>query len=927
MDVAIPERVFLGWGKPLLHSVRDWLLEDADALAGTLVVVPTSNSGRRLRLLLSGEGGGVLSPHVMPPSRLFEVEGAASRTEQLWAWVRAVQSIDPADFPKVLPNHDPGALKSFSAAMAVARQLMVLRDSLADAYKGFQDALAASPEKDRWLELCKLETRMLEVLKSLKLRDAVRAKREQSKKPDLPPGVTRIVVAGVPDPTLLALNALQAHLRSGVPVTVLVSAPGSGKDDFDAWGVPDTGAWSRKPIPFPDWEKRLHLVDSSSDAARLAVGLFSENGTPSDGAALALCDASLATSLDRAFRDAGWPLYEPDGKPALDTGIVRLVRCCAALLRDGRPFAAVRELVRVPGAEMFLPRQVGRQWAAMLIDGLHHEHLPETMDDALFLASDKERGILAAIDARLKELTPEGSTAAIRSWLAQWLGSTDKELARQAEPAVAEVMDAVEQMESGGEHVPPHETMEMLAVSLSGIALATEQGGEVLDMEGWLEVSYDPAPHLVLAGMHEGCVPDGTAEDAFVPDSLKKHLGMRDAAGRCARDAFLLTSAVRCREENGRVDAVVTRFNDAGEARKPSRLLLRCEAGELPRVAKHLFAEPDAAESASGPWTRDWTLGFPEVGNRYREDPPHALSPSAIKEYMDCPLRFFLKRVVGMKPFEADKSEMDALDFGNLCHGVLEQFGSDASIRDSADGAEIADYLCDALERTVERIYGRKSNLPLMVLTESARERLRAFADKQAAERAAGWRIVETEFRVGEKHDVPWKFAGHPVSMIIDRIDCHDGTGQWRVWDYKTTGKAKPPEEQHLKPWKEDENRPLLGELFPSARKGASGRRWADVQLPLYAAFVREHFSGGALPGVGYINLPRAVADVDFALWDKFDEAMLEHATTWAAAAVGGITSGNYGQASVYPAGERDWDDFAELAPDGLAAAFGLNDG
>ncbi len=926
MAEVVPERVFLGWDTPLIDSLKDWLLAERDLLPETLVVVPTSNSGRRLRSALSAEGGGVLSPHVMPPSRLFEVDGAASRTQQLWAWVRVVQSIAPEDFPNLLPNHAASALKSFRAAMAVARQILTLRDSLADADKGFQEALACSPEKDRWLELCKLETRMLDVLKSWRLSDTVRAKRDRSNSPVLPVGVSRIVVAGVPDPTLLALNALQAHLASGVPVTVLIHAPEGKKNAFDVWGVPCSETWNRQMIPFPEWKARLHVVDSASEAASRTVNLFSDHETRSEAAALALCDTSFAPALDRAFADAGWPLYDPEGKPAMDSGVCRLLKCCSELLRDVRPFDAARELVRVPGAEMFLPPKTSRKWAATLLDSLHHEHLPETLDDARYLASEAEQKIIDSIANKLDEVQSGNITPIVRTWLVTWLNETDKDLAQNSEPALAEVVDAVEQMENRGEEVSAQEAMEMLTESLGGVRLSAEKGDEVLDMEGWLEVSYDAAPHLILAGMHEGCVPDGAVDDVFVPDSLKKELGLRDAAGRCDRDAFLLSAALQCRKNNGRVDAVVARFNDAGEARKPSRLLMRYQDDELARVVRHLFAEQDSSESITGAWTRDWVLHLPEVENGYLNDPPRSLSPSAIKDYMACPLRFYLKRVVGMQTYESEKREMDAMDFGNLCHGVLEVFGNDPSIRDSVDVEAIEKYLSDALDQRIEKIYGKKINLPLMVQVESARERLRAFAARQAVERADGWRIMETEFQVGGD-GVPWQFEKHPIRMIVDRIDFNEDSKKWRVWDYKTTGKAKTAEEQHLKPWRETENRPRLGEFYPPSRKGGSERRWADVQLPFYAAFVREHFNTGDLPEVGYINLPRAVSDVQFAIWRKFDETTLQHALLWAKAAIKAIMAGDYRQAAVYPAGERDWDDFAELAPDGLAAAFNLNEG
>ena len=250
--------------------------------------------------------------------------------------------------------------------MGVARQMISLRESLADADKGFQEALANSPEKGRWQELCKLETRMLEVLRDWKLRDPIKARRDRANAPLLPVGVTRIVVAGVPDPSLLALKAVQSHLAKGVPVSVLVHAPSEANHQFDTWGMPNVDAWSKQTISFPDWKQRMHVVDSASEAAKRVVGLFAENETSSDDAALALCDATFAPALERAFGDGGWPLFDPDGKPVTDSGMVRLLRCCAELFRDVPLFDAARELVRVPGAEIFLPKGFSRKWVARL---------------------------------------------------------------------------------------------------------------------------------------------------------------------------------------------------------------------------------------------------------------------------------------------------------------------------------------------------------------------------------------------------------------------------------------------------------------------------------------------------------------------------------------------------------------------------------
>ena len=926
-----PLRDFLGWDRPLLDSVYKRLLDLGVDLASTLVVVPTTNSGRRLRMALSSggvSGGGVLAPHVLAPSRLFAVDGVATRQESTWAWVRTLQEINVEDFPHLLPNHAAGSTGGFRSALALARQMMTLRDQLADGDASFRDAGFHSIEKERWEELNVLESAMLQNLSKWKLRDSVLAKRDKAKAPDLPAGVQRIVVACVPDPTPLAQRALQSFLSNGLPVTVLIHAPESEADNFDAWGKPRTEMWQRKQIPIPEWKEKLHVVDSSTEAAELCVKIAGNCKTESDDLALTLCDPTFATALDKSFTDAEWPLFDPEGQSLAGSGLVRLLRVVSELARVPAPFPALQELVRLPGSEPFLPKDVSRHHAAKLMDELQLKHLPETVREAQSLCfKDDARSLIKELGEHFAKLQDDDILETLRTWLVQWLEATDDQMAgtaKAAEPRIAEALEAIERLRSFDEKPKATEILEMILESLQPARASATRDQTAVDLQGWLEISYDPSTHLILAGMHEECVPDGAVDDVFLPDSLKQDLGLRDAAGRFARDAFLLQGALRSRDEKGRVDAIVARFNDAGEARKPSRLLMRQSGAVLPGIVQHLFVESSSTSAKGGAWQRDWVLDLPQVDNPYLDDPPRKISPSALRNYLNCPFRFYLEKILKMNRGEVGKLEMDAMDFGNLCHKVLEVFGRDTAIKDSVDAGVICEYLFSVLDSEVTKTYGERLSLPLMVQRESARERLRAFAAKQADDRASGWSIIETELAVGRKgHDLEWQLAGHPLTMTVDRIDRHEDGKRWRVWDYKTSGKAAKPEEHHLKRWDENENRPLLGDLFTPLGKRVD-YRWADLQLPIYAAFVQDHFKTDELPEVGYINLPRAVGDVAFTSWDNFNPDLLEHALVWAEAAIGQIKASEFNQAAVLSSKELERDNFAELAPDGLAEAFGI---
>ena len=81
----------------------------------------------------------------------------------------------------------------------------------------------------------------------------------------------------------------------------------------------------------------------------------------------------------------------------------------------------------------------------------------------------------------------------------------------------------------------------------------------MLALQGWLELSFDPAPHLVIAGLHEGCVPEAPPADPLITEAVREKLGLRDRQSRLAREAFLYTAMLEGRRATGSV-TVVTDF-------------------------------------------------------------------------------------------------------------------------------------------------------------------------------------------------------------------------------------------------------------------------------------------------------------------------------------------------------------------------------
>jgi ATP-dependent helicase/nuclease subunit B len=254
------------------------------------------------------------------------------------------------------------------------------------------------------------------------------------------------------------------------------------------------------------------------------------------------------------------------------------------------------------------------------------------------------------------------------------------------------------------------------------------------------------------------------------------------------------------------------------------------------------------------------------------------------------------------------KSELDALDFGTLCHDALEAMGQEAALRDCTDPAVLREFLLARVDRRARERYGAELTLPLLVQLESARQRLARTAEVQAEARATGWVIehVERKFELG--------LGVVTVSGKIDRIERHAETGAVRVIDYKTSDKGVAPIAAHVRNARRSETAPEW------ARFAVGGKElvWTDLQLPLYLEALAGEF--GVAAGAGYFNLPKAVGETGLVLWEDYDAAWRAAARRCAEGVAASVTAGIFWPpAEVAP---RDEDDvFAGLFHHGTEAS------
>ncbi len=902
MLVPMVERVFLGWDRPFLTRAADWLLERRDTLPGLWVIVPTSQGGRRLREAMADRAGALLSPKIMTPGSLLKTPDPAVAGDWMErvAWMHVLETIDDWSIYQDVFPEAPDGEGEWSGGLA--HELLELRRVLQEngiTLSAAARVLSNSVEAGRWEALGRLETLMEKTLRSWGLKSRSRVLASGIPIPD---GIAGIVLAGVVEiPPLLE----RALLAWNGPVTSLIGAPETETASFSPIGRP-LEAWSARTLPWPDGDRgSVTLVADLRQEATEALRVVAQRGTPSNEVALGSADSEAGREIAQTFTRAGWPAFHP-AAPSLTTGLSRWFKLWSAWLAD--PLLST-------AADLFaLP-----ETAALTGDGRaqHAEQLSRLRNDWMITRPDDLRHRMAGADFRsqdrrqaaesvrkaigiLEQWRTEflsGYLPAVIESLLELLDMTGDDNADQATAMMAWLAGA-EPLMNRLKHGPGFWIDLMLEEIPSPAPQPPE--GRVIDVQGWLELFFEPGRHLVLCGMNEGKVPARNTGNPWLGEAAANQLGLLTNADRAARDAFLYQAMVEARRDSGRVDVICAKSGPGGEALLPSRLLLAADREDLPERVKFLFRGVEPPEAGLR-WHADW-LWQPR-----RAELPDRFAVTALADYLACPFRFYLKHALRMQSPEPGRLEWNSRDFGNIAHEVLERWGRDTEAREFSKTEAIHDWLSAELDRIVAAHFGKRVPLAVRIQTEALRQRFAWLARVQACSRAEGWQVIEVE------HKFEILVGNTTLSAKIDRIDRHRDDGRLRVLDYKT-GKPKAVDAAHRRKIIASTVLPEhLGTDSPAVYSGqdkgkVADFRWVNLQLPLYAEAVRSR--DGLTPVPCYFMLGNTEPDVVIQEWSGFSPADLSAAIACAQWIIGQI------KARIFwpPAEKTDYDNFEMLS-------------
>jgi len=894
----------LDHARPLADQVAAHLLQGRKGmpvdLSDTLVIVPTAGAARAIRVALAAATQGVLSPTFrLPMEALLPTDSTtAAPVERLAAWVQVLRRTPRPRFAALVP---PAVkLSAPEDWIGVATRLVEVCDTLGEAGLSPADgqlATLCAADAARWTEFGKLYEDYDSLLQGAGRPDPNSLRRAQAADP-VPPGIRRIVVAAVPDLPPVVASWLEALEKQGVTCQVLCAPSGAVDAPVDRWGRPDPEWWLTHPVQVPD-EVLVVENDTASEAAAL-IDFAAKHGGEGFGLVSAAPETTAAMEAEVARRGA--VPYLPEGRLLRQTEPATIITAWDDFRRTGR-LRTLRPLLQLPLFLRLLSEgtDLSGADAGTACDRLLAEKLCTTLEAAAAWSRADQSAKPDAVAIRR-------FVDAVQALAARDLQGQALLAALYAPDEPAEAHPAAE-LETLVEALDEADTSPLLAEFSPDWREALHRGllmsrrvftaapEDAVEIHGWLEAPWIAAPVLCVAGCREGALPSGMREDAFLPDAIREKLGLPCQKTRYARDACIL-SGLLAMHGSGHLRLGCSRFRPEGEPNRPSRLLFGCTEEELPARVEKIF-QP-APTSRRLPAARPaWKLHL---------DPPPPVTSirvTGFKHYLECPLRFYLSQVKRLQPFDPAQREISPADYGTLLHRVLENFHRDGPAG-STEEHVIADWLEKELDRVVGRHFGRHPAPVVRVQAESMRVRLRHLAALQAAERRAGWRIIESEYAVPK--DDGFTIGPLALTGTMDRVEVHEELGL-RVLDYKTFNTTKTPEDTHFAPPRAEGEFSEADITRRDKRGRAVERSWTDLQLPLYRRLAADIWPEQAAKGLGtgYILLPGDPDDTQIALLD-IDGPTQAAAERCAEAVARRVADGVFWP----PAAKVDYDNFSE---------------
>jgi len=327
--------------------------------------------------------------------------------------------------------------------------------------------------------------------------------------------------------------------------------------------------------------------------------------------------------------------------------------------------------------------------------------------------------------------------------------------------------------------------------------------GEPLDgiqIMGMLETRLLDFKKLIILSANEDHLPNAEATESFIPFDIRREYNLPLPVDKNAIFAYHFFRLLHKAEDI--ILVYNSEVSDFGGGEKSRYLLqLEIEAAKVnPNIKlKEQFLKVNSTHQPESPEitipkSEEILLRLEEIGKK-------GFSPSALNQYISCPLKFYFSRILKLNPPNELRTTIEADIFGTIVHDVLEKIYTpdlNKSISTERLAKEINNldfYLKDSLKANYKgsTIHQGKN----LLITKVMLKYIKRFIEKDIENLKKEPRIL-----LGTEQGVefPLDISNEKKVLLkgfIDRIDRHGD--EIRISDYKTGGVKQS--DVNLKEW------------------------------------------------------------------------------------------------------------------------------
>jgi len=327
---------------------------------------------------------------------------------------------------------------------------------------------------------------------------------------------------------------------------------------------------------------------------------------------------------------------------------------------------------------------------------------------------------------------------------------------------------------------------------------------------------------IILPSMNETVFPRYSERDLFVNRQIREKIGMPYDKERENHYYYYFTQLMA-----GKKEVFISYVEEAKRDMRSRFIDMLCARGEKIDDTKLLLASR-SLDILSRAVPKDKAV-MKRLDDMVTD---RGLSPTSLKDYRECPYRFYLKYVLKLKEPDEIIEEPGPMEWGSAMHGALDSFYRKHFPHGFAEDqlSEAREKLCGSFEACLRTLIAVRPRAITFLDMDIYKKRLEHFLLNELERFKQGF-AVETE-------KLEERLQGHvgvnERSILIkgyaDRVDRIEG--RLYVIDYKTT--------------------------IPDKSKYTIGDTFVEFQLPMYAMLL----SGGDLSrvaGLAYYGLSRKI--------------------------------------------------------------------